>query len=748
MTPDNKFIPNNTTKWLKNIADYYTNSASSDVRDLKNMTENYNIMSDILDLDALNKELNPMGLPQSKNQIPTSKQIISVIRPSVNTLIGEFYDRPIDFKAFVVNSDAVSDKEKMIKDKTMSKLASLLEDKELSEEEKKLEIVKLQQWGKYEAQDIREKAANYIIKDYMERLKFTQVNKEGWKDFVYNSQQMYLFDVTEGNVIMKNIDPRELKIYGLPNNGNVHESEALSYERYMTITEIMAQYNLSKKDIKTLLDSSNSISTGTSDILIFSKEPVTNKKGELEYDVDTGKFFSGNKEIDNLKILVKTVYFKAIRKIKKLAYIEDSGEEVEELVDSQYIPMEGEGEKYKIEYIPEYWQITKILEDVYIDGKQCPVQMRDMNNPKIVFAPIVGKILMNKGRLAPSIIDTLKPIQHRWTIFDRHLSKLWSRNYGQLVTIDISKIPKKYGFDLDLFMSWIESYGIVVVDPFNEMKGGMQAGQYGDTIKSINMELSHSIQMALQYMVYLKELADEIVGITRQRKGELMASDGLGTTRESISRANKITEELFQEHHELQKVLLQYIVEYVKESIRSGKNKKIQFISDDMSSIIYNIEIEQFTEADYGIFINNTRKQFELEQAFVQISHAAMQNGIIKLSDIIELYNTNSLSDKLVKLKIKEEERELQQQQQQERQEKAKQELQQNINELEEKKMQHEIELQKLKNEADVMVAKIQAAAKEKAAEIQSEDKQTEIEKKKESEIIKNKYNYLKQIKK
>ena len=198
------------------------------------------------------KTLNPLNLPQTDNDIPLEEEVIPIILPTINTLIGESYDRSIDFKAYVNNPDAISDKEKWLKAEFSKRLDTIVkQSSELSEEEIKLKMMELKQWKEYDAQDIRERFANHLLNDFITRYNFQQKSKNGWKEQIMNAQEMYLFDVVSGNLVFENINPKNIQIYGLPENGNVHESEAIVYSRYMTISEIVTKYgdDLNKKQL-------------------------------------------------------------------------------------------------------------------------------------------------------------------------------------------------------------------------------------------------------------------------------------------------------------------------------------------------------------------------------------------------------------------------------------------------------------------------------------------------------------------
>lgn len=748
-----KLLPNNPNKhkdFAQKATDWYIHSAAiNDIRDFDNMKANYDLIAGKLDSDYFNRALNPMELPQTKNDIAVNDEIIPIVLPSFNTLVGEMYKHNIDFRAYVINPEAVREKENWLKKELDKKLQAIIQDESLSEEDIKLKMLEINNWKEYSSQDIRERFANHLLKDHIDRLYFQRETKEGWKDMITNSHEAYEFTVFKNNVGMERVHPLNLQIFGLPENGRIHESEAIVITRYLTVGEIIERYSaeLTNDEIERIIHGESTGRVGGGIMMIMDEEIRENSNGtKLIYDGATNTF-STNEERIGQRVMVKTVYFKVLREVKKLSYInEESGEEETMIADDAYDINKDAGEKAKKEYINEYWQQTRILSDIYVDGKRCPVQMRDINNPSKVWAPVVGIMLKTSKKLAKSVVDYLKPIQYDWNVFNKKVKLLWSRNYGKLARIDVSKIPKKYGLDLELFMSWVTSFGIVLEDPFNEGMKGQVSGQFNSPVQTVDMELSSSISNALQYMMYLRELADEMVGVNRQRRGDLMASDGLGTTQESINRSATITEELFQEHHALQRILLQYVLEYAKYVLSEGEDKRMQYITDNGIYMLYEANPEMFKDIDYGIFINNSQRELELEQVFLQLAHAGMQSGLVKLSDIMELHSTSSMAERTAKLKMKEKEAELNQQ----KAEKEKQQLQLQIEQMaqqrEERKYQHEIELQLLKNQGLENVAIINNNGKLDQQDVKSESDQKIQDSVAETERFKAMHNY--QIKK
>jgi hypothetical protein len=108
-------------------------------------------------------------------------------------------------------------------------------------------------------------------------------------------------------------------------------------------------------------------------------------------------------------------------------------------------------------------------------------------------------------------------------------------------------------------------------------------------------------------------------------------------------------------HESLKIRVLEAFLETAKVALRGIENKKIQYILDDQTIEILNMEGEEFAESDYGILVTNTPKTLELEQAIKQYAQAFIQNGG-SMSTIMDIYFSPSLMDMRRKLETAEEE--------------------------------------------------------------------------------------------
>src|SRR5690606_18158497 len=73
--------------------------------------------------------------------------------------------------------------------------------------------------------------------------------------------------------------------------------------------------------------------------------------------------------------------------------------------------------------------------------------------------------------------------------------------------------------------------------------------------------------------------------------------------------------------------------------------KKAQFIMDDMFRVFMEIDGEMFNDSDYGIFISDTVKDNIVLEKLKELATIALQQDKAKLSDVINIFKTNSVSE-------------------------------------------------------------------------------------------------------
>jgi len=336
------------------------------------------------------------------------------------------------------------------------------------------------------------------------------------------------------------------------------------------------------------------------------------------------------------------------------------------------------------------------------------VQYNKVWNPSICHAGIIGQIYNTNQGKAVSFVDRTKNYQYMYDVIWDRLNKAISTNYGKIMELDISKIPANW--EMDKWMHFAVTSKIAVVDSFKEGTQGASTGKLAgsnNTIggRSIDMDTGNYIQQHVQLLEFIKMEMGEISGVSQQRQGQISNRETVGGVERAVTQSSHITEYWFDIHEKTKLRVMSAFLETAKVALK-GNNKKVQYILDDFSIQMLNMDGDTFAEADYGLVLTNSSKSSGLEQMLKQNSQAFLQNGG-SISTIMDIYFSDSLNDMRKKLEIAEEEMHQRNSQAQEQQNKLAQQAQADAKELEMSKLEMEDTLNQRDNDTKRYIAEL-----------------------------------------
>jgi len=131
--------------------------------------------------------------------------------------------------------------------------------------------------------------------------------------------------------------------------------------------------------------------------------------------------------------------------------------------------------------------------------------------------------------------------------------------------------------------------------------------------------------------------------------------------------------------------------------------KKTQYVMDDATRRIVNIDGDIFNNSEYGVFVSDSTKSSMVKQNLEQLAQAAIQNQQATFSDIVAILETDSVSKAKSILKDSEQKAQERQQQQAQQEQEHTQKLQQMqidaAREDREDRQAHEIEKERVKGD-------------------------------------------------
>lgn len=622
----------------------------------RNKQINYDLYSDILDVNDVEKVCNPNGILGM--DAPAKMQNYPICNPKIDLLVGESIGRKFDWKVRVINDDAISQKEEQLLDKFTQLFTSHLT-KDISEEKMMDELKKFNKWSNFEYQDLRERSATHILQYLYKHLRLDHVFSKGFKDALICAEEVYEADVIAGEPVLRKRNPKNVHTVRSGESNLIEDSDIIAIVSYLSPGQIIDEYHewLKPHEIDLIeTQMMGNDSSGESRGIDIGRRPdlpLHNEDGVLLSTLANDVGYASQFD-DNGNIRITRVYWKSMRKVKKVKYYDDNGDEQYDIYDETYILDTDAGEEESVLWISEWWEGTKIGGEagdtnstaIYTRMRPKPLQFRSMENPSKCHPGIVGTIYNTNDNMGVSLMDRMKPYQYLYNVLAYNTELSISKNKGKILRVNMAEIPENW--KVDQWLSFAEGMGVAFVDSFKEGNKGASQGKLAGSMNQnspvIDAEMGNTIQLYMNMMGFIKSELGEISGVTQARQGQIHNRQAVGNTEREVQQSSHITEYWFLEHEETKLRALSVLLETAKHAWKDKKNKKVQHVLDDGSTTIFEIDTEQFRENEYGLYISNGAESYSLLQSMKQLAHAGIQNGLMTFSQLLDIYSTDSIS--------------------------------------------------------------------------------------------------------
>lgn len=721
----------NKKRWYKEQADMLDNEhgnllssksqGGSDVSEYRRMKVNYDLFNNVLNLADFEYVCEPFGA--EAGELPAKMVNRDIVSGKIKALLGMEIKRPFSWKVVATNQEATTRREqeefKRIKEFVINEIMQPIrqqaemeamqqtEGQELTEEQKQKIQQQVQQQSqaqtpdevrKYmerEHQDPVEVLSHQLLEYLIQKCDVRRKFNDAFKHLHLSAKEVLYVGIFNGEPDIWNVNSLRFNCDMSPDNQFIENGEWATCEYRMTPSEVVSHFGdqLSNKDIDDLY----------SDYAYYAEQKVTDSLFTFkDYIPDEG---------NTIKVL--HCVWKSLRKLKFLTYLDEQGQEETMIVSEEYKLNEELGDvSLEEEWIPEVYETWKIGTDIYVSMQPIPGQFKDLDNLYHCKLPYYGAICDNMNSIPTSIMDRLKVYQYYYNIVMYRIELLLASDKGKKVMMNINAIPDSAGIDMEKWQYFFESSPFMWFDPNEEGTG------YNDVntmAKQIDLSLASDIGKYIEFAEYLKRQAGIAVGITEQVEGQIGPNEGLGNTRQSLIQSSHILEPYFELHNHVKKNALQALLETAKVAYSQSKPKKLTYVLDDMSRKLIDLDPGLLDNSTLGIFVSNSTKAEEAKETIRQLTHAALQNQKVELSDVISVIRQEGIVEAEETLKAAEQSRKEfeQQSQQQQQQAMAEEAEKQRQFKLEEHKM--ELELIKVKEEerrkTELMKASIMGAS-------------------------------------
>ena len=684
---------------------YSVNNSGDNVSLHRNMKINYDLFNNKIDLDFLKKLTNPFIKGNESPLIDvTNKDIIS---GKIKALLGMEMKRPFKYKAIAVNDEATTRKEKEyfsrirdfvvntimlpIKQKIEQEYAEQTKGKNLTDEEiskineeietqlKTLTPFEVKRYMEREHQDPAEILAHQILEYLTEKLNTPYLFNMGFKHGLISGMEVFYIGIVNGEPVLKVVNPLYFDFDRVTDTEFIEKKEWAAYRMYMSKSEILSFFKESD-----LTDDDYDEIFGYGDI------------GSGTAFVDNTLEFSFDNTPSTLGYQVTHYEWKALKKYKIIRGIDPiTGQEYMELYDESYVFNSEAGDiSEKIEWILTKYEGYQVGKDKFTFLQEVPGQYIDIDTVNNCELSYKGCIYDQLNSETVSIVDRMKYYQYMYNAIVYKIETLIASDDGKAFFINPSLIPKKDGMTFEKWLYLLRVNKIGLLDPTQEGAKGSQ--DVSQAVKEVDLTLISDIQKYMLVADYLEKRCGESVGITKQVEGQISSNEAVRNTQQALIQSASILEPYFDIHNIVKRNVLQSLIDTAKVAFTFRKPKYLNYVLDDFSQQLLNIDYELLENSMYGIFVSNSMRAYDALQNIQQLSHAMIQNQQVEASDILKILKSNSVEEAEELLRVSEKERQEREQAAEEARMKAQADAEEKMRQFQREQRDFEIEKIKL----------------------------------------------------
>ena len=669
--------------WIKNTMDYFPNKAYAEyVKNRDTFVKNYDLMKGILRMEDFYQEPEVRSFTDvltADLELPAYVKMYSIITTPVNELVGEISKRPDTFRVKAFDDDSQAEELQFKTDTLQQYVVSQVQQQIVEKaamQGQEIEAEQLQQMTMDQVKDqldsytsVAEKWANHVLTCQKAEFNLKEKSEDAFRDMLISAREFYHIyeDNSKLGFNIEVANPKNTWFLTTPDRkwisdptGRAQGAYAAGTVQVMELSEIIESIpDLTKEEIDHLRSSlqdyglinvresnlgnpdaipgQDSVMYDTFDPLVLQTRMII--ESEMKENNDGLKDFLGltnNVSSFGYKYVVVRSYWISKRKIGKLIYIDDMGNEQSMLVDESYksgtIPTQ---QSLEWGWVNEWYQGTKIGPDIY------HIKPFKLLN----YCPIIGTTYEVKNTEAKSLVDLMKPFQVIYNVCMNQLYKLLEKEVGKVQLMSLRHIPIPKDGDaqdaLDIWEMEARNRGVVFIDDSPE---NLKAPSSFNQFTSLDLTRTQEIQSRYTLAQQMKIECWELVGMSKQRMGSVAASESATGTNTAMQQSYSQTEPLFVAHEYVMGQLYQAIIDAALYVESSKPQSTLSYITNEGESAFVQVNGSDLKFRDLKVFLTNRPEDTQMFNELRALAQPLMQNGG-SLYDVIELYSTKSMRE-------------------------------------------------------------------------------------------------------
>jgi len=640
----------------------------------RNKIINSNLFNDIVDKTEIEKTLNPFNF--NTNDFPASYRNYPLLNSRINLLCGEERKRIFNPLVTTINSDAVTNKQNILKDEFTKVYMDLVLSESTSEEVVQKRLQEFDKWKNYTYKDTNERMSNQLLRYLYHTQDIKEEFSRGFEDALIMGEEIYVIEIFGGEPRLRKANPKNISTLRSGESFKIEDSDIIVEDCYISIGEAIDRYHefLSSRDISDIEQGYSTTGGATNKFLrpqlvnseMINPDVYMDLTGTDPDTISRWSSYLGGAYDGDGNIRVTRVVWAGMRKIGILTYPNEMGEITKKFVPEQYPANKEEGEIVEWIWIKEWYEGTKLGADKYVKCQPCDIQLRHSDNISMSSPGIVGTIYQVNDGKGRGIMDIGRSLQYLYNTFMYKTELAFIKAKGKIGRMPLHMIPD--GWSNEKWMYFAEMFGWAPEDAFNEGMQGAAKGKLSGTMNNnspvIDLEMGNYIQSHIMFLDFIEGRVDGLTGITKQRMGAIDNRETVGGVERSVMQSSHITEKWFGLHDFTKVRALRALLEAAKIAYKN-KTFSREFVMDDGTKSLLEFEYDTFINSSYSVDITNASDDYQALQALRQLGQQYLQaSGSFAL--LAELYRSKDMIT--IQRKIADHEEAMQQQKQQEQQ--------------------------------------------------------------------------------
>lgn len=600
-------------------------------------------------------------------------QSFDLINTRINSLKQELLDRPLITNVVATNPESYNIKLEYLDKLTINHINSIIEMIQKKINRKEIEEYHNKQLKKISSaiKEYKLKGeieANAILKYHTLKNNLKYIFGEGFLDGLLAAIECYWVGIRNNNLVVEKLNPLRLKFALPPDVNDIKFASWVTYEYYITYSEAIDWFNeflRKEKDYKRLDSQINSsmfnqmfnfstdLSLKANHIFGQVSVPTSNPSVENyfgEHQIINTILPTFSKNVNNGLIRVLYAEWESLKEQKIVYRYTDKYGEEKDIVEFDYVLDKNKGDK-KLEtyWTKEIWQGYKVG-DKYIDNNNClyldikpkNIQHTSLRNPNKAYTGFIGKVYNSNNSEPIPIYNRALPAQRMYNLLLAQIEKLLSSEIGRILIIDPKAIPQNLEFEE--YMAIVKATRLAPID------SSISAKPFGEAELSM---AQNAITERLNLLAYYKNEVTEILGISRERIGQIQSGTNVSDNRANIQNSRTVTEGEFRQHNDLVKQVLTAVIDVSKQHYRDNP---MQAVMLDADSPLF-ITTEEIALHDYDVIVANNTTEKDIIRTTDSLSQAMIQNNY-PITAILKIMSEEySLTKKIKMLEDLEQER-------------------------------------------------------------------------------------------